>query len=67
MSHHSPEPFVSQPGDEVRTICGFTTATRNKTTFFGEATNDEMCFGFVTYYPRQNVKQPFCVDQLEVR
>jgi len=31
--------------------CVFDTTQKNTTTYFGEATSDEMCFGFFAYYP----------------
>lgn len=30
------------------------------TTFQGDGTSDEMCFGFLTVYPAQNIPIPFC-------
>uniref|UniRef100_A0A0B7A301 Copper type II ascorbate-dependent monooxygenase C-terminal domain-containing protein n=1 Tax=Arion vulgaris TaxID=1028688 RepID=A0A0B7A301_9EUPU len=58
-----PTPFELMPGDAIITNCGFNTMNRNTTTVYGEATNDEMCFGFITYYPKQNWTEPFCADQ----
>jgi len=40
-----------QPGDMVRTRCAWDNPT-NDVVGFGEQTNNEMCFGFVMYYPK---------------
>jgi hypothetical protein len=40
-----------QTGDVVRTSCTYQNAG-DKSVGFGEATGDEMCFGFMMYYPR---------------
>ncbi|KAI9347717.1 PHM/PNGase F domain-containing protein [Obelidium mucronatum] len=44
---------VIMPGDTLLTQCYFlpTERIRTNATKFGESTNDEMCFNFVTYYP----------------
>uniref|UniRef100_A0A2C9M226 Copper type II ascorbate-dependent monooxygenase C-terminal domain-containing protein n=1 Tax=Biomphalaria glabrata TaxID=6526 RepID=A0A2C9M226_BIOGL len=34
---------------------------RDKSTLFGEATNEEMCFGFLTYYPLENLSEDSCL------
>jgi hypothetical protein len=41
-----PTPAVINPGDTLTTTCTFATPTA-----FGEGTNNEMCFNFVTAYP----------------
>jgi hypothetical protein len=47
----SPVDAVLRPGDVVRHRCAFKNTT-SRTIFFGENTEDEMCFGFTLYYPR---------------
>lgn len=47
-------------GDEIRTTCVYQSKYNSKTVHFGEGTADEMCYGFLTYYPRQNITIPFC-------
>ncbi len=44
------------PGDTVRTQCIWNNNTPIERSF-GEGTNDEMCFNFVSYYPR--IELPF--------
>lgn len=39
------------PGDKVSARCAWDNPT-NKDVHFGETTSDEMCFGFLMYYPR---------------
>jgi hypothetical protein len=41
-----PTPAVINPGDKLATTCTYAAPTP-----FGEGTNDEMCFNFVTAYP----------------
>ena len=39
--------------DRLRMTCTFDSSSRNKTTTFGDATDDEMCFGFLQYFPKR--------------
>ncbi|XP_052220094.1 MOXD1 homolog 2-like isoform X1 [Dreissena polymorpha] len=50
------DPVVVHPGDELKTTCVFDSRQRELTTFNGQATQDEMCFAFLTYYPKENMK-----------
>ncbi|KAK3590298.1 hypothetical protein CHS0354_007712, partial [Potamilus streckersoni] len=47
-------PIEVRPGDELKTTCVFRSTSRYKTTTYGEDTSKEMCFGFLTYYPKNN-------------
>lgn len=40
-----------RPGDVIRTMCKWQNPGETKVTF-GEATDDEMCFAFLTYWPK---------------
>ncbi|GLC36508.1 hypothetical protein PLESTM_000454600 [Pleodorina starrii] len=40
------------PGDVLVTTCSYDSTSRTNVTKFGEGTADEMCFNFITYYPR---------------
>ncbi|BFZ19031.1 hypothetical protein BsWGS_22070 [Bradybaena similaris] len=62
---HSPA-FVLQPGDELHARCTFNTLDRNKTTVGGLGARDEMCMGFINYFPRQNMKVCTCLDNYGV-
>ncbi|KAL5011657.1 hypothetical protein ScPMuIL_010208 [Solemya velum] len=53
-------PIEVLAGDEIRTTCVFQSKYNSETIYFGEGTADEMCYGFLTYYPRQNITIPFC-------
>ncbi|VDI39681.1 Hypothetical predicted protein, partial [Mytilus galloprovincialis] len=53
-------PIRVNPGDEIRTTCTYSSLSSNETIFFGEGTSDEMCYGFITYYPAQNIALPYC-------
>lgn len=46
-------PLLLNPGDVLRTKCTFTSKTKVKTTYSGQATSDEMCFAFLVYYPKE--------------
>jgi hypothetical protein len=46
-----PKQVAVQPGDKVITTCTWDNPTSDIVPF-GEATNQEMCFNFVSYYPR---------------
>eukprot|EP00117_Sycon_ciliatum_P005020 scpid51565/ scgid9140/ Dopamine beta-hydroxylase; Dopamine beta-monooxygenase; Soluble dopamine beta-hydroxylase len=48
---HDP-PVVITPGDSLSINCTYDASSRNFTTRYGDATNDEMCFGFLQYYPK---------------
>ena len=39
--------------------------TRDSNTFFGEDTDTEMCFAFLSYYPKQNIPIPMCLSYKE--
>jgi hypothetical protein len=43
-----PTPAILNPGDSIETVCHFET---NGYVVFGQGTNDEMCYNFVTAYP----------------
>ena len=49
-------------GDEVKTTCVFKTTSRSKTVFVGDGTSDEMCYGFLTFHPAENVRSPYCIQ-----
>lgn len=55
--YNSPVTIMHQPpiefkaGDEIKVTCEFQSMNKNKTTYWGEGTQDEMCYGFITIYP----------------
>lgn len=59
---YNDQPIVLLPGDELITNCTYTTSKKNHSTLQGEATSDEMCFGFLTYFPKSNVSSEFCLS-----
>ena len=50
-------PVMLYPGDEIRTKCIYDTTKRTTTTYYGDGTFDEMCFGFIHYYPKFKAAQ----------
>ncbi|XP_060593900.1 uncharacterized protein LOC132748334 [Ruditapes philippinarum] len=40
--------------------------SRTTTTFWGDGTYDEMCYGFITYYPKENIPDPSCTAWKDV-
>lgn len=66
---HSHSPALDLlPGDEIRTTCVYNAMNSPEYVFFGEATKDEMCFGFVFVYPKSAISFPYCLafGQLDV-
>ncbi|KAH9508905.1 DBH-like monooxygenase protein 1 [Bulinus truncatus] len=45
-------PIQVLPGDEIVTTCVYNTMASKKWIYFGEGTTDEMCFGFLKFYPK---------------
>ncbi|KAL4218663.1 hypothetical protein ACF0H5_021252 [Mactra antiquata] len=58
--HTYDTPLTLKPGDELRTECIFNSMSRTTTTFYGDGTYDEMCYGFITFYPKENIPEPLC-------
>ncbi|XP_062566816.1 tyramine beta-hydroxylase-like [Saccostrea cucullata] len=44
------------PGDEIRTKCVYKSSSKSVTTFKGDATSDEMCYGFLAIHPLSNLR-----------
>ena len=40
-----------QPGDNIDIVCNYKSTSKDSTTYYGDGTSDEMCFGFLIYYP----------------
>ncbi|XP_056001096.1 tyramine beta-hydroxylase-like isoform X2 [Ostrea edulis] len=55
-------PVEIRPGDEIRTTCTYSSIGINSTTYFGNSVTDEMCYGFLTYYPKQKSYTQFCTS-----
>lgn len=36
--------------------------SRSTRVLFGNSTSDEMCLGFITYFPKENLKDPYCMN-----
>ena len=53
------EDLVIHPGDSVETTCTYDNPT-DDFVFFGEGTNDEMCFNFVMAYPIESIEDRTC-------
>eukprot|EP00117_Sycon_ciliatum_P020732 scpid46694/ scgid18381/ Dopamine beta-hydroxylase; Dopamine beta-monooxygenase; Soluble dopamine beta-hydroxylase len=48
---YSPDYIDFEAGDKLAGSCTFTSMSRNDTTYWGYGSYDEMCFGFMRYYP----------------
>lgn len=46
-------------GDAFLTTCGYDSRSRTSMTYFGRSTYDEMCFNFLSYYPK--VELDYCL------
>ncbi|KAJ3400194.1 hypothetical protein HDV05_001223 [Chytridiales sp. JEL 0842] len=55
---------ILNPGDTLVTTCAYnpTLGVRRRPTGFGESSESEMCFNFITYYPRLPTLD-FCVSR----
>ncbi|WAR23629.1 DOPO-like protein, partial [Mya arenaria] len=53
-------PIKVMPGDEIVTKCNYT-SNRNTSASYGAGTNDEMCYGFITYFPVQKFQNTICI------
>ena len=61
-TRHDP-PVELLPGDELKTTCVYNSTKRQRDTYYGEGTFDEMCFGFIDYYPKFDKKrQRLCLS-----
>ncbi|CAH1778939.1 unnamed protein product [Owenia fusiformis] len=50
-------PFELRERDEGLLTCNYNSMSKNSTTYWGDATSDEMCYAFVRYYPfNENMK-----------
>ncbi|XP_063410638.1 dopamine beta-hydroxylase-like [Mytilus trossulus] len=50
--HFHDPPVEVRPGDEVKLSCWFTSGDKNHTIYWGEGSDAEMCYAFVSYYPK---------------
>jgi hypothetical protein len=48
------EPVELNKGFKATTICTYNTESKTEVTKSGETTDEEMCYNFVQYYPREN-------------
>ena len=47
-------PYIEVDGNTtLKTTCTFDSSGRNKVTRYGDATDDEMCYGFLQYFPKR--------------
>lgn len=53
-------PVELHPGDELKTTCKYDTTSKKEITYYGDGTYDEMCFGFIFYYPKLQ-RQGLCI------
>jgi len=51
--HRFDPPLELKAGDRIETLCNYNTMSRSQITYTGLATNDEMCFGLMNYYPKE--------------
>lgn len=64
VTHHYDPPVQILPGDDLVTTCVFNSLSTTKWVYYGGATSDEMCLGFLTLYPKDAVaKIGHCVNR----
>merc|ERR1712110_625712 len=50
---HKHDPLIQiLPGDEIKTTCVFNSLSSDRHIYYGDGTQDEMCFGFLQIYPK---------------
>ncbi|XP_048241391.1 dopamine beta-hydroxylase-like isoform X1 [Haliotis rufescens] len=59
VSYDPPVPI--HRGDSLKTTCVYQSLSTKTTTFYGDATSNEMCFGIFIYYPKQASSNSNCV------
>ena len=59
-------PIEVKPGDEIRTQCTYSSYS-SRPVNYGAGTSDEMCYGFLTYYPVYNITPTFCASWKSVQ
>ena len=45
------QPLRFQVGDTLHITCDYKSTNKDKYTYYGDGASDEMCFGFIIYYP----------------
>ncbi|XP_067664198.1 dopamine beta-hydroxylase-like [Haliotis asinina] len=55
-------PVAIHPGDSLKTTCEYRSVSSKKTTFYGLATSDEMCFSPFVYYPKSVSRRYKCTS-----
>ncbi|XP_068248771.1 DBH-like monooxygenase protein 1 [Palaemon carinicauda] len=58
------EEMVVLPGDTLIVECDYDSTKKAKPTFGGEDSDDEMCLGYLTYYPRMELSS--CLSAPEI-
>ncbi|XP_071097544.1 dopamine beta-hydroxylase-like [Haliotis cracherodii] len=53
-------PIEVKPGDELLTTCTYKSTNSRKTVYYGDATSDEMCYGYLWFYPSEAMSEPYC-------
>ncbi|CAG5129718.1 unnamed protein product [Candidula unifasciata] len=62
--HRFSDQIVFNPGDELHTNCVFSTVNSNRSILSGYGARDEMCLGFIYYFPKRNMTMSTCLDNL---
>ncbi|KAL4218745.1 DBH-like monooxygenase protein 1 [Mactra antiquata] len=64
--NHFDPPVEVYPGDDIVTECSYG-SDKDLTVTFGAGTHNEMCYGFITYYPVQNFLPTICIQWKSVQ
>ncbi|XP_052812977.1 MOXD1 homolog 1-like [Mya arenaria] len=65
--HMSDTPTILGSGESLGANCTYDTTGDYKTLLFGEDVNvNEMCFGYIFYYPKGGLTSPACVAMNEI-
>ncbi|XP_059172056.1 dopamine beta-hydroxylase-like [Physella acuta] len=70
-AHYFDDPVQVLPGDELKVTCYFNSRdgakARNRTVYWGEGSDGEMCYAFLTYFPKvDNFDQCIQFDKYDI-
>ncbi|XP_052811182.1 DBH-like monooxygenase protein 2 homolog [Mya arenaria] len=56
------DPVTVRRGHELNVTCTYNTMSKTEMTYSGESTNDEMCYSFLLYYPKEALTATQCIQ-----
>ncbi|CAL1532580.1 unnamed protein product, partial [Lymnaea stagnalis] len=59
---YTDNPILLLPEDKIVTTCTYSTVGRNSSTDYGLGETDEVCNGYLTFFPKQNIARDRCLS-----